>query len=463
MGRIKTGAESIYSNSGTTIANSLSYSYDRRGSLTSASIGSWNGGYSYKLDSNMDNRTEAGLSEPFEYDFDNDGTDESNMLSEIAGNPISWDKNGWLTSDGMHTFTYDYEGKMQLAVSIADPNNMVEYKYDPMGNRIGRVEYDASGIASERKYVLDYTGSVPKVLLELEKVAGQWDITQKNYYYGNRLVMSADGNDSNRRYYIHDRLGSVRCVVDANALSVQNNYTYTPYGEDINSQTAETVENNIRYAGYRYDNDLTQYYLWARMYSPYMARFNGYDPVLGDYNEPQTLHQYLYCVNDPINRWDPSGNTFVDITSSMATHAKLASNMFDAASSVKDLAMQVASGASLESMMLSVALDVGGNIIEGPGLDLMNKFGGFNFLKRFTKKSGLEVHHLIEKRFAEELGLDKGKMLSIILDPKDHQKITNAWRKIIPYGSGTVGKERIFEAFREVYKDCPEVLLMFGL
>ncbi len=82
MGRIKTGAESIYSNSGTTIANSLSYSYDRRGSLTSASIGSWNGGYSYKLDGNMDNRTEAGLSEDFGYDFDNDGTDESNMLSK---------------------------------------------------------------------------------------------------------------------------------------------------------------------------------------------------------------------------------------------------------------------------------------------------------------------------------------------------------------------------------------------
>ncbi len=208
----------------------------------------------------------------------------------------------------MHTFTYDYEGKMQLAVSIAAPNNMVEYKYDPMGNRIGRVEYDASGIASERKYVLDYTSSVPKVLLELEKnISGVFDVIQKNYYYGNRLVMSTDGNDSNRRYYIHDRLGSVRCVVDVDTLTVYNNYTYTPFGEDIASQTSEAVENEIRFAGYNYDDDLGQYYVWARMYSPYMARFNGYDPVLGSYKEPLTLHQYLYCLNDPVNRIDPSG------------------------------------------------------------------------------------------------------------------------------------------------------------
>ncbi len=385
MGRLKTGSESIYSNSGTTIANSLSYSYDRRGSLTSASIGSWNGGYSYKLDGNMDNRTENGLSEPFEYDFDNDGTDESNMLSEIAGNPISWDKNGWLTSDGMHTFSYDYEGKMQLAVSIADPNNMVEYKYDPMGNRIGRIEYDVYGVASERKYVLDYTGSVPKVLLELDKVAGQWVVSQKNYYYGNRLVMSTDGNDLNRRYYIHDRLGSVRCVVDGNALTVQNNYTYTPYGEDINSQTTETVVNNVRYAGYNYDDDLGKYYVWARMYSPYMARFNGYDPVLGEYNEPLTLHQFLYCWNDPINHTDPSGE-FLDTIQAEAQWVSMASEMYDKGQSALGYARMVANGASLNSVLLSAAIDVGMDVAGGKVFEAFASVGS-KYMKKILNRN----------------------------------------------------------------------------
>ncbi len=174
-------------------------------------------------------------------------------------------------------------------------------------------------------YMLDYTGSVPKVLLELEKnTSGDFDIVQKNYYYGNRLVMSTDSNDSNRRYYIHDRLGSVRCVVDANALSVQNNYTYTPYGEDIASQTSEAVENEVRFAGYNYDDGLGQYYVWARVYSPYMARFNGYDPVLGEYKEPLTLHQYLYCWNDPVNAVDPDGRFLInDLNASTGIGASL--------------------------------------------------------------------------------------------------------------------------------------------
>ncbi len=131
------------------------------------------------------------------------------------------------------------------------------------------------------------------------------------------LVMSTDGSNQNRRYYIHDRLGSVR-VVTNRSISVLNNYTYTPFGEDVASQTTETVVNDVRFAGYNFDSELAQYYVWARMYSPYMARFNGYDPVLGDFKEPLTLHQYLYCQNDPINAIDRDGR-FLTMLGDFAT------------------------------------------------------------------------------------------------------------------------------------------------
>ncbi len=319
LGRLKAGTETITPVSGTDIVNLLAFGYDRRGSLTSANIGSWSGSYGYKLDGNIENRTEAGLSEDFGYDFDGNGTDESNMLSEIAGNPVSWDKNGWLTSDGMHNFVYDYDGKMQVATSLIDSDITVTYQYDPMGNRVGRVETNSAGqIVSEKKYILDYSSKVPNILLEMQKVSGNWQISQKNYYYGNMLVMSTDGSNQNRRYYIHDRLGSVRVVTNRN-ISVLNNYTYSPFGEDLQSQTVETVVNNVRYAGYQYDNELSQYYVWARMYSPYMARFNGYDPVLGDFKEPLTLHQYLYCANDPVNHIDIDGREFNIASFSVST------------------------------------------------------------------------------------------------------------------------------------------------
>ena len=111
--------------------------------------------------------------------------------------------------------------------------------------------------------------------------------------------------------------------------AVLNNYSYTPWGAEIESQTTETVRNNVRYAGYQYDNDLKQYYLWARMYSPYLARFNGYDPVRGDYKSPLTLNPYLYCLNDPVNRWDPSGRfSFGSMMSSLSIRAGMTATSF---------------------------------------------------------------------------------------------------------------------------------------
>jgi hypothetical protein len=49
------------------------------------------------------------------------------------------------------------------------------------------------------------------------------------------------------------------------------------------------------------------YYCIARYYDPELMRFTGRDPVEGSYEEPLTLHKYLYCGNDSINRTDPTG------------------------------------------------------------------------------------------------------------------------------------------------------------
>ena len=357
LGRLDSGSENIATVTGYDIANGLDFVYNRMGSLTSSSIGSWDGGYVYGLDGNITMRTESGVSEDFSYDFDGDGVDESNMLTDIAGNAVEWDLNGQLVSDGQFSYIYDYDGSMLTATSLADPNLVIRYEYDPFGNRVGRVKEYAGLAEDESRYLLDYASSVPKVLMELEKDAnGDWQIVRKNYYYGDMLVMSTDGSDGDRWYYFHDKLGSVRAVVDGSG-AVLNNYSYTPWGADIESQTTETVRNNVRYAGYQYDNDLKQYYLWARMYSPYLARFNGYDPVRGDYKLPLTLNPYLYCLNDPVNRWDPSGRfSLLGTVSTAYTYASMAMDIYDVATGVMDIARKISEGASVGNILLDVAM-----------------------------------------------------------------------------------------------------------
>lgn len=89
----------------------------------------------------------------------------------------------------------------------------------------------------------------------------------------------------------------------------------------------------------------------------------------------------------------------------------------------------------------------------------------YSDLRKFTKGSDLEVHHLIEKRFAKLFDIKPREMLSIALTKTEHSKFTKAWRQAIKYGEGTAKatKEEVERVAREVYKDYDNVLKALGL
>ena len=77
------------------------------------------------------------------------------------------------------------------------------------------------------------------------------------------------------------------------------------------------------------------------------------------------------------------------------------------------------------------------------------------------KGSGLETHHLIEKRFADRMGLEADDILSIAINKDTHQQITNLFRKKIgyaldlskPYRTTNVDAQKIWDATVEVYTE----------
>ena len=122
----------------------------------------------------------------------------------------------------------------------------------------------------------------------------------------------ADPNFYDAQFYVHDRLGSVRLVVDYNDIdayvSVANSYTYTPFGSHYDGEAPdETVSNPFKFTGQWHDAEINQYCLRARMYDPTMMRFTSRDPADSDIELPLTNHRYLYCVNNTINGIDPEG------------------------------------------------------------------------------------------------------------------------------------------------------------
>ena len=77
-----------------------------------------------------------------------------------------------------------------------------------------------------------------------------------------------------------------------------DNLPETDYGYfDVVIKDADPPGNSFRFTDQFYDADLDQYYLRARQYSPDLSRFTARDPYPGQFNEPATLHAYLYCLN----------------------------------------------------------------------------------------------------------------------------------------------------------------------
>ena len=179
-----------------------------------------------------------------------------------------------------------------------------------MGNRVYKSTYDGSATTG-RKYIVDIHGKLPTIVCELDTSGS----LEKSYIYANAQILAqraheADPNFYDESYFVHDRLGSVRLVVDYNDIDeyicVANSYTYTPFGQFYGTPD-ETVDNPFKFTGQWHDAEINQYYLRARMYDPTMMRFTSRDPVRGERNEPLTLHRYLYCINSPTKYIDPSG------------------------------------------------------------------------------------------------------------------------------------------------------------
>jgi RHS repeat-associated protein len=196
------------------------------------------------------------------------------------------------------SYKYNCDNKLRSATKGTEG---ISVKYDPMGNRIVR----NTGTATHRKYVVDISGDLPTILVEIDADTGS---LKRTYIYANSEILCQHNGDytAARYYYLHDRLGSVRMMINSDG-AVTNHYTYDPWGLVPTGESYEDVNNLYRFANYAYDSETNLYYCINRIYDPVLWRFTSKDPVQGTYENPMTLHRYLYVTNNPINDKDPTG------------------------------------------------------------------------------------------------------------------------------------------------------------
>jgi RHS repeat-associated protein len=180
-------------------------------------------------------------------------------------------------------FTYNNAGRMTRAQSITATQ---VYTYNGDGLLMSR---------NTTRYVWDQAAGLPQMLSD-----------------GNTLYFPGVGQWSSTAgwaYELRDGLGSVRQLSDAQGAIVQS-YTYAPFGELLAAQG--TRPSALQYTGEQKDVDTGLVYLRARWYDSATGRFTTRDPFPGFADVPQTLHPYIYALNNPINLTDPSGKIPID-------------------------------------------------------------------------------------------------------------------------------------------------------
>ena len=237
--------------------------------------------------------------------------------------------------------TYQYEGSKPHAVTSVTPSSgfpdaissaQCETEYNCLGqpSRIAEgnveilLEYGADG--QRTKAVYKNNGNIVRTHYYIsayyeKEIDSRGVVTHYHYIYGANglaaVCMRRGGTD--KLFYVHpDRLGSYTHITDENK-QVLRALHFDPWG-NVKTDTNWTVfaENapSSLYLSYRFDRGFTGHEHYAdlkiinmngRLYDPVIARFFSPDNFVQVPDFTQSYNRYSYCLNNPLQYVDPSG------------------------------------------------------------------------------------------------------------------------------------------------------------
>lgn len=316
----KIGREEIYVNNKSYINNEISYdekqrvikegtrefTYTQEGYIKTDSKNSVS--YEYDNLGNIVKKNEGGIEYTYKYLNNNrlksvESNNKKINISYYESNPLYPSLIERSEGEKREEIKLSYEGRRLSIVEIGTKKYL--YKYDSLGQRVIKEE----GNNKERYQYQD--GRIKQVEKE-----GEYSLIYS--YSSNGIIQSVSeisNKDIKTYFYLIDIIGNIVGLVDENGNIVVE-YDYSSYGKvEVKKDTVGiSKKDHIRYKGYIYDEETKLYYLISRYYDPEIGRFISPDSV--EYIEPSSisgLNLYVYCCNDPINMYDPSGNFAISI------------------------------------------------------------------------------------------------------------------------------------------------------
>ncbi|MEI8055659.1 MAG: RHS repeat-associated core domain-containing protein, partial [bacterium] len=202
--------------------------------------------------------------------------------------------NGSLNGDRSITYT-SYSKPLTIKTLKAN----VRFLYDADYQKISRFDETHNKTA-----MTFYLGNYEEVIIDNGKLI----TTEQKAYIGPNTIHIKKEDSTEIYEALHNNLGSVTDITDANANVVQH-FSYTPFGE--RKQTKGVVPfhpvTNKGFTGHETIEGVNLIHMEGRVYDPVVGRFLSADPFVQDSSNSQCLNRYSYCVNNPIAFTDPTG------------------------------------------------------------------------------------------------------------------------------------------------------------
>jgi RHS repeat-associated protein len=263
------------------------YTYDAAGRLVSAVVGTDVStpsvpGFKYGYDSasNLTSMTAAGSEMSSKYTATN---------AFASG---TYDANGSPKALNGATYTWDAANRIATATGGGSES---EFSYDGASRLVRVVTKQAGKVATDTSY----TWCGIKRCLGHDNLKSGSPVSTRYFDQGVQI-------GGQTYYYVKDRLGSVRQLVDTSG-AVRAQYDYDPYG--VPTKISGDLDSDVGFTGALWNPSSGLAFAMHRAYDARSTRWLNRDPM----GEAGGINLYAYARGNPINVIDPSGLCFIDI------------------------------------------------------------------------------------------------------------------------------------------------------
>ena len=201
-------------------------------------------------------------------------------------------------TDSATVTQYTWDARDHLVAANVPGGQTASYVYDGDGRRVKQTIGGQS-----TNFLWDAQSHYGDVAQETDNNGG----TASYVMAGNdRVAQTRSGATS---FYLRDGQGSTRALAD-NTGTPTDRYVYDAFGT-LRGYSGTTT-NAYQYAGQQFDSLTGLYDMRARYYNPSLGRFMSADTMGLSASSALQLNRYVYTGNSPIDRSDPSGNSFVE-------------------------------------------------------------------------------------------------------------------------------------------------------